>query len=485
MHILSKQAIIQHKGTPAVKRLIPELRHPESNEICSTPPQLHDAVCSFYQPLYTPEDIDHANVELLTNSIPTTDRLSDTCHSLITRPFHISEIRQGASRSPRRSSPGPDGLPYEILCVALENERSAALATKVYSDALQNALYPSSWQETCMSLLPKKGDLTSLKNWRPISLINTDAKAFTRLLNARLMPYLSKIITTNQLGFMPGRFIADHGQLLQLIQMSAEKTDSTTIGLLLDQEKAYDRIHPSYLSRIMLAFNIPQLIVDTVISLFFYTRIQVNINGHLTDTRITQSRGLRQGDPLSPLLFNIAFDPFLRMVSQDRHLKGFNFPTELPSSHLPASFEYTLQRFDQLHLSEDAPNIDPSVEPSHGPPSVSPPSVKILAYADDALVFLKDTSDFLRLQQAVNIYSTASNALLNYNKTQAFSLSGDPHPQWQAFLAEHNITLRHDRNSPSHLTYLGFAICSSTSQRSHFANLPTQKIQHACFCLIH
>ncbi|KAG1112999.1 hypothetical protein G6F40_006210 [Rhizopus arrhizus] len=231
----------------------------------------------------------------------------------------------------------------------------------------------------------------------------------------------------------------------------------------------------------MLAFNIPQLIVDTVISLFFYTRIQVNINGHLTDTRITQSRGLRQGDPLSPLLFNIAFDPFLRMVSQDHHLKGFNFTTELPSSHLPASFEYTLQRFDQLHLSDDAPNIDPSVGPSHDPPSVSPPSVKILAYADDALIFLKDTLDFLRLQQAVNIYSTASNALLNYNKTQAFSLSGDPHPQWQAFLAEHNITLWHDRNSPSHLTYLGFAICSGTSQRSHFANLLTQKIQHACF----
>ncbi|KAG0756697.1 hypothetical protein G6F22_020209 [Rhizopus arrhizus] len=55
----------------AVKRLIPELRHPESNEICSTPPQLHDAVCSFYQSLYTPDDIDHANVALLTNSIPT------------------------------------------------------------------------------------------------------------------------------------------------------------------------------------------------------------------------------------------------------------------------------------------------------------------------------------------------------------------------------------------------------------------------------
>ncbi|KAG0897577.1 hypothetical protein G6F33_013422 [Rhizopus arrhizus] len=100
-------------------------------------PTVHDAVCSFFQSLYTPDDIDHANVALLTNSIPTTDRLSDTCHSLITRPFHISKIRQGASRSPRRSSPGPDGLPYEMLCVVLENERSAALATKVYSDALQ------------------------------------------------------------------------------------------------------------------------------------------------------------------------------------------------------------------------------------------------------------------------------------------------------------------------------------------------------------
>ncbi|KAG1311701.1 hypothetical protein G6F62_014380 [Rhizopus arrhizus] len=62
-----------------------------------------------------------------------------------------------------------------------------------------------------MTLLPKKGDLTSLKNWRPISLINTDAKVFTRLLNARLMPHLNRLISPQQLGFMPGRFIGENG----------------------------------------------------------------------------------------------------------------------------------------------------------------------------------------------------------------------------------------------------------------------------------
>ncbi|KAG1125721.1 hypothetical protein G6F37_013524 [Rhizopus arrhizus] len=74
-----------------------------------------------------------------------------------------------------------------------------------------------------MTLLPKKGDLTSLKNWRPISLINTDPKVFTRLLNARLMPHLNRLTSPQQLGFMPGRFIGENGKLLNVVMSVAEK----------------------------------------------------------------------------------------------------------------------------------------------------------------------------------------------------------------------------------------------------------------------
>lgn len=55
------------------------------------------------------------------------------------------------------------------------------------------------------------------------------------------------------------------------------------------------------------------------------------------------------------------------------------------------------------------------------------PHLKLLAYADNILVFLHDSHNFIQLQEAVTIYSKASNALLNYNKTQALSLFGQVH----------------------------------------------------------
>ena len=111
------------------------------------------------------------------------------------------------------------------------------------------------------------------------------------------------------MGFMPHRFIGENGKILQTVMSLAEHTSHNGIGLLLDQEKAYDRIHPLYLGQVMTRFGIPSKVIHSISSLFFNTRIHININGHISEP-ILQRRGLRQGDPLSPLLFNIAFDPF-------------------------------------------------------------------------------------------------------------------------------------------------------------------------------
>ncbi|KAG1585510.1 hypothetical protein G6F46_014848 [Rhizopus delemar] len=96
------------------------------------------------------------------------------------------------------------------------------------------------------------------------------------------------------------------------------------IGLLLDQEKAYDRVHPMYLRQVMLAFGFPPSLVHSLENLFFENAVRININGHFTN-RVDQRRDLRQGDPLSPLLFNIALEPFLRHILQDSFFQGFQF----------------------------------------------------------------------------------------------------------------------------------------------------------------
>ncbi|KAK4511070.1 uncharacterized protein ATC70_012280 [Mucor velutinosus] len=77
----------------------------------------------------------------------------------------------------------------------------------------------------------------------------------------------------------------------------------------------------------------------------------------------------------------------------------------------------------------------------------------------------------------------ASNASLNYSKTQALSLSGKPHPPWISFLQDQGITSWHDRTATEPLTYLGFAICSSANQRATYALSIISKIR--AYCQLH
>ncbi|KAG1472683.1 hypothetical protein G6F56_001395 [Rhizopus delemar] len=100
--------------------------------------------------------------------------------------------------------------------------------------ALTYGIFPPSWYDTHVSLLPKKGDSYDLRNWRPISLINTEAKMFTRLLNTRLLSAVSSLITPYQTGFMRGRFIAENGLLMKLIMDHCSQTRSEAVGLHLD-----------------------------------------------------------------------------------------------------------------------------------------------------------------------------------------------------------------------------------------------------------
>jgi hypothetical protein len=115
--------------------------------------------------------------------------------------------------------------------------------------------FPKFWQETSVSLLLKKGDLSDLKNWRPISLINIDGKVFTHILNLCITRHAHSLITPYQTAFLHGRFIADNELLMKLLMEHARQSKSQAIGLLLDQEKAYDRVHLDYLRQVLCRFG--------------------------------------------------------------------------------------------------------------------------------------------------------------------------------------------------------------------------------------
>ncbi|OAD68313.1 hypothetical protein PHYBLDRAFT_117431, partial [Phycomyces blakesleeanus NRRL 1555(-)] len=85
-----------------------------------------------------------------------------------------------------------------------------------------------------------------------------------------------------QTRFVRGRFIADNDMLVKTIMEQAWLTQSTRFGLLLDQEKAYNYVYPLSLQQVLQHFHFPSSLVDCICNLFFSTRIQVNVNGHIS-----------------------------------------------------------------------------------------------------------------------------------------------------------------------------------------------------------
>ncbi|KAG0971671.1 hypothetical protein G6F29_013981 [Rhizopus arrhizus] len=114
-------------------------------------------------------------------------------------------------RCPKQSSPGSDGLGYTYLNLLYNLPCLETLVWQIFDDALNKGIFPPPWKEIRIRLLPKKGDLTDLKNWRPIALINCDAKIFSRLLTHRMAPLMKRLINPFQKGFIQDRFIGENG----------------------------------------------------------------------------------------------------------------------------------------------------------------------------------------------------------------------------------------------------------------------------------
>lgn len=189
-------------------------------------------------------------------------------------------------------------------------------------------------------------------------MINCDVKIFTRLLNNRLREVISLLSCPCQTGFMQGRFIADNGLLAQIAMKQASFRSSSEVDLLCDQEKAYDRVHPVYLRSVLQAFGLPFCFITAVCSLFFGTTMKVNVNEYLSSP-IQLGRGLHQGDPISPLSFNLVMEPLAKSIVYSQKIRGFAFPLDdnMEGVSLPN------------HLS-------------------APPGIKVLAYTDDLLIFV-------------------------------------------------------------------------------------------------
>jgi exonuclease III len=286
--------------------------------------------------LNTPPAIRAQTTEKILESACPENRLPNASKAELAKRLTQEEVKAALKASKNGTATGINGIPYEFWKL-LDNEYEVRTKkekpafnlikalTEIYNDIEKHGVdegtdFVFGW----MCPLYKKNDKRQIANYRPITLLNSDYKIFTKALATKLTAAVAHVIHPDQAGFIPGRSIFDQVRLTSLMVDYAEAVEENGLIIALDQEKAYDKVCHDYLLQTLERYNFPQNFIQTVQSLYKSAETTIIING-VKSPSFKVSRGVRQGDPLSCLLFDIAIEPLANMLRQS-NLKGFDIP---------------------------------------------------------------------------------------------------------------------------------------------------------------
>ena len=171
--------------------------------------------------------------------------------------------------------------------------------------------------ETLVSLIPKCPNPESLSHYRSISLCNSVYKIVTKILVARIRPLLNRLVSPVQTAFVPGRRGTDNVLIAQELFHALDKKKGKMgfMAVKLDLEKAYDQLEWSFIYRVLQAFHFPPKIIKIIMSCITSVSTSILVNGGVLE-RFEPSRGIRQGDPLSPYIFILCMEYLGHLIEQ-------------------------------------------------------------------------------------------------------------------------------------------------------------------------
>lgn len=277
------------------------------------------------------------------------------------------------------SAPGPDGFGgrfYQSMWHIIGPETCAAIRA-----FFVHGSFPSGLNSSFVTLIPKVQDAVRIEDYRPIVLGNFLYKIITKILADRLGPILSATLSFHQFGFIPGRRIHDCIALAsEGVNGLGRRCSNGNLILKVDIRKAFDTLRWSFLLRVLSLLGFSPTFVAWIDYLLHSAKLSILING-APEGYFSCSQGVRQGDPLSPLLFCVAEEVLSKMIARAAN------SGELSSLFLGRNISF----------------------PSH------------LLYADDVIVFCRATQANCRaLLRIFTQYAAWSGQVFNPQKSRAY-----------------------------------------------------------------
>jgi hypothetical protein len=237
-----------------------------------------------------------------------------TAEPLVPEPSD-SEVEMAIEKLKGQKSPGTDQIPAELIKAGGRTIRSES--HKLINSIWNKEELPEQWKESATVPIYKKGDKTECSNYRGISLLSTTYKILPNILLSILTPYAEEIIGERQCGFRRTKLTTDHIFCIRQILEKKWEYNEAVHQLFIDFKIAYDSVRREVLYNILIEFGIPMKLVSLAEMCLNETYSRVRVGKHLSDT-FPMKNGLKQGDVLSPLLFNFALEYAIRRVQTNQ-----------------------------------------------------------------------------------------------------------------------------------------------------------------------
>ncbi|KAL3699367.1 hypothetical protein R1sor_017389 [Riccia sorocarpa] len=346
--------------------------------------EVHDYYKAIYQqPEITDEErrARDSSLQLIQSRVPEQEK-----RRIAEKPT-MKELEQTIESMAREKAPGEDGLTIEVLLASWGWTGQACLQL-----LLEFWRYKSlGWNNlsAVVKLLPKSDQKEFLRNWRPISLLPLIYKIAARILAARIKPLIPTLVDEEQVGFVDGRSTTDNILCLKLSQELARERNQPSIFCKLDFSKAFDRLQHEFLWETMRQMNFGAEYIQLVQGLVAQGSTKIHLNGASTAS-FPLKRGVRQGCPISPLLFALSTQPLMLMIREEErrgNLTGLRIPNGRPLLHR--------------------------------------------LFADDSGITLKATErNFSNLRSTIARFERISGASLNVNKSVILPMAMSRLPRW-------------------------------------------------------
>nr|CAD1824707.1 unnamed protein product [Ananas comosus var. bracteatus] len=298
--------------------------------------------------------------------------------SSLSHPFAMDEMKTGVFSCAPDKAPGPDGFPlmfFQRFWHTLKDD-----IFDVFSSFYDGPLNLSDINKSWICPIPKKATVKSAGDLRPISLIHSVPKIISKVLATRLQLVMDKLVNPFQTAFIKGRHILDNFYSAHILIHHLHSSKHKAALLKIDFERAFDQINWDFLFQLLSARGFGTKWVDWIKGLLLSTSSAVLLNGTPGSSFVCK-RGLRQGDPLSPLLFILCIDVLFRMID-----------AATSSGHLPTV-------------------------------GIGEVSIHTLQFADDILIFFDGSRKSAAVIKVIlDAFSDSSGLKINFNKSALIPL---------------------------------------------------------------